>query len=214
MNDQNYMKTITTILAAVLLFAGLHSKALAQSDASTTTASANVVQSLEVGAESQNLDFGNMLAGTTKQVSASNGLVVLGTGGGITGGEQRGYISIETAGGTSLDLSLTVPSSLQDGSNNTLSLDFDTSRGGTTQSNLFTRISEVKPTGTDALDNYNDGFILFNYNGGTWSLDNPPIIMPASGTVYMALGGEVFADENQPAGNYSGDVTLTATITD
>ena len=68
MNDQNYMKTITTTLAAVLLFAGLHSKALAQSDASTTTASANVVQSLEVGAESQNLDFGNMLAGTAKTI--------------------------------------------------------------------------------------------------------------------------------------------------
>ena len=203
------MKKVFTILAAVLLIAGLHSKALAQSDASTTTASANVVQSLEVGAESQNLDFGNMLAGTAKTIDDADGAITLVNGEGVTGGEQRGYISIETADGSSVDLSLIVPSNLQDGSN-TLTADFEVGLGPS----LTGRVTDTKPTGTQTVDIYSGGAGSdFSLTDGVWSLDSP-IIMPASGTLYLVLGGEVSADENQPVGNYLGDVTLTATITD
>ena len=208
------MKKVFTILAAVLLFAGLHSKALAQSDASTTTASANVVQSLEVGAESQNLDFGYMLANTQKHVDFFKGVTTLLNDTGIRGGEQRGYISIETAAGSSVDLSLAVPSTLKDESDNSLNIDFDRSIGTTVQSELNGRVSETAPTGSTFEEVYayeNGDGNQFSFNSGTWSLNNS-ITMPASGTMYLVLGGEVSTNENQPVGNYSGDVTLTATI--
>ena len=210
MNKTDSMKRISTVLAAVLLIAGLHSKVLAQSNA-TTTASANVVQNLEVGEESQNLDFGDMLAGTLKQISAFDGAVSLLNDARVNGGEQRGFIRVETAAGSTVNVSLAVPSNLQDSNDNTLPVDFDTNYGGTNQGTLNFRITEVKPTGSTEVNNIPGYGFSHTYSSGVWSLDSG-FAMPASGTFYFTLGGEVSAGENQPLGEYSGDITLTVTL--
>ena len=206
----NDMGKINIMLTAVFLLAGLHTKTMAQSNA-TTTASANVVQNLEVGGESQSLDFGDIIAGTKKRVGHGNTVDTF--DGGIVGGEQRGYISIETAGGNSVDLSLAVPSTLEDENSNTVSVTFEVNDGnGNPAGYLEGRITETDPAGGElgprlqnmAVDSFEKG-------SGTWSLKNS-FQMPAGGIVYLLLGGEVSTDTNQTVGSYSGDVTITATI--
>mgnify|MGYP002760340563 CR=1 FL=1 len=215
MNKTDEMKRIFTILAAVLLIAGLHSKALAQSDASTTTASANVVQNITVGAESQNIDLGDIVAGTGKFISVHDMEVHLKDDEGITGGEQRGYFSIETAAGTVIDISIAVPSALEDGSN-TLAVNFDSGVNGSSNLYMNGKVTNQAPTGTVAIANYSSGtgnHFTYNSDTSTWDLNNDQLItMDTDGKVYFALGGQVTANENQPAGNYSGSITLTATI--
>ena len=209
------MKKIPTLLLTAALLAGLNSAALAQSDASTTTASANVVQNITVGAESQNIDLGDIVAGTGKFISVHDGVVYLKDDEGITGGEQRGYFSIETAAGTVIDISIAVPSALEDGSN-TLAVNFDSGVNGSSNLYMNGKVTNQAPTGTVAIANYSSGtgnHFTYNSDTSTWDLNNDQLItMDTDGKVYFALGGQVTADENQPAGSYNGSITLTATI--
>ena len=209
------MKKIPTLLLTAALLAGLNSAALAQSDASTTTASANVVQNITVGAESQNIDLGDIVAGTGKFISVHDGVVYLKDDEGITGGEQRGYFSIETAAGTVIDISIAVPSTLEDGSN-TLAVNFDSGVNGSSNLYMNGKVTNQAPTGTVAIANYSSGtgnHFTYNSDTSTWDLNNDQLItMDTDGKVYFALGGQVTANENQPAGSYNGSITLTATI--
>ncbi|MDR9408297.1 MAG: hypothetical protein RI573_05580 [Balneolaceae bacterium] len=213
------MKKLKTLLFTATLLVGFSSVSMAQStDNATITANANVVQDMVVGNEFEDLEFNNILVNSAKFIDATDGSVdasATGTGAaadGITGGETRGYFSIEIADGTNVDLTLEVPSDLEDGNSNTLTIDFsDTGDGGTDLNGLLT---ETEPTGTASVTAITGGAgSNFTLASGEWDLDSA-FEMPSGGKVYLALGGEVSASSTQTLGSYTGDITLTATVAD
>ena len=212
------MKKLTTLLFAVTLLVGFSSVTMAQSsDEATISANANVVDDIVVGNEVQDLEFNNILVNSAKFIDAEDGTVdasatgTAGTDDGITGGETRGYFSIEIAEGVEVNVELTVPSNLKDDSNNTLEIDFDESGIDDETGNLNGLLTEDEPTGTESVSAITGGEgDDFTYDNGEWTLDN--VEMPKSGKVYLALGGEVSATIDQQSGSYEGDITLTATV--
>ena len=219
------MKKLTTLLLAGSLLVGFSSVTMAQTtDNATISANATVVPDMAVGNESEDLNFGNILVNSAKFIDESDGSVdatAEGTSGevdGITGGESRGYISIEIAGGVMVDLTLAVPSNLEDGSN-TLQIGFGESGIDDESGNLNGRITQTKPSGTSnvisgGLASTMGVSVIFKTNdGNVWELEDP-FPMPPSGKVYLALGGEVSATSDQALGSYAGDITLTATVAD
>jgi len=217
------MKKLTTLLFAVTLLVGFSSVTMAQSsDNATISANANVVQDMVVGNESENLEFNNILVNSAKFIDATDGSVdasATGTGAaadGITGGETRGYFSIEIISGTNVDVTLTVPSNLEDGSSNTLQIGFDETGIGDETGNLNGLLTETEPTGTASVTAITGGAgsnFTFASGDGEWDLDSA-FTMPSNGKVYLALGGEVSATSDQELGSYAGDITLTATVAD
>lgn len=213
------MKKLTTLLFAVTLLVGFSSVTMAQStDNATISANANVVQDMVVGNEFEDLEFNNILVNSAKFIDATDGSVdaTTGTADGITGGETRGYFSIEILDGTNVDLTLDVPSNLEDGSSNTLQIAFGETGIGDETDNLNGLLTETEPTGTasvTAIDNGAGSDFSREPGTGVWDLDSA-FEMPNSGIVYLALGGEVQASSNQELGSYTGDITLTATVAD
>ena len=213
------MKKLTTLLFAVTLLVGFSSVTMAQSSANATiSANANVVQDMVVGTDFEDLEFNNILVNSGKFIDATDGSVdaTTGTAVGITGGETRGYFSIEIISGTNVDVTLTVPSNLEDDSSNTLQIGFDESGIGDETGNLNGLLTETEPTGTASVTAITGGAgsnFTFASGDGEWDLDSA-ITMPNSGKVYLALGGEVQASSNQELGSYTGDIILTATVAD
>lgn len=213
------MKKLTTLLFAVTLLVGFSSVTMAQStDNATITANANVVQDMVVGNENENLEFNNILLNSAKFIDATDGSVDA-TGGfedGVTGGETRGYFSIEIVEGTNVDLNMDVPSNLVDDDSNTLLIVFGTTGLGDESGNLNGLLTETEPTGTTPVSAIVGGAgtdFSFDTGLGEYDLDSA-FSMPSGGKVYLVLGGEVEALSNQPLGEYTGDITLTATVAD
>lgn len=211
------MKKLTTLLFAVTLLVGFSSVAMAQSsDNATISANANVVQDMVVGNEFEDLEFNNILVNSAKFIDATDGSVdaTTGTADGITGGETRGYFSIEIISGTNVDLTLDVPSNLEDDNSNTLQIGFGETGIGDETGNLNGLLTETEPTGTESVSAISGGAgSNFSLASGEWDLDSE-FAMPSGGLVYLALGGEVQASSNQELGSYTGDITLTATVAD
>lgn len=220
------MKKLTTLLFAVALLMGFSSVAMAQSsDDASINANATVVQGMQVGEESQDLDFNNILRNSAKFIGALNGIAdasaagTKGTVDGITGGESRGYFSIEIAPGASVDISLNVPTNIIDAAQGfpfpALPIDFsDTGDGG---DNFNGFLTEQQPgTGPGGVTPISTGVtagsnFTFDPGDSIWSLDNA-FEMPESGKVYLVMGGEVSAASDQELGEYTGFIELTATI--
>jgi len=212
------MKKLTTLLFAVALLVGFSSVSMAQStDNATINANAKVVGAMAVGTVKQDLEFNNILVNSSKFISAIDGSVdadeatTSGTVDGVTGSESRGYFSISIVGGTSVDLTLEVPSNLVDDGND-LAIGFGRTGFNDDSGELNGIITETEPTGTTSVTAITDG-------GGADFSDNDgdfvnTFTMPAGGTVYLALGGEVNALANQELGTYTGTITLTATVSD
>ena len=216
------MKKLTTLLFAVTLLVGFSSVTMAQTseDDATITANANVVEDMVVGNESENLEFNNILVNSAKFIDAKDGSVdasAEGTGAaadGITGGETRGYFSIEITSGTNVAVTLTVPSNLEDDSSNKLQIGFDESGIGNENDNLNGLLTENEPTDTESVTAITGGAgSNFTLTSDDWVLDSE-FAMPNSGKVYLALGGDVSATSDQELGSYAGDITLTATVAD
>ena len=212
------MKKLTTLLFAVTLLVGFSSVTMAQSsDNATISANANVVQDMVVGNDTNDIEFNNILIGSGKFINAADGTVdataasTSGTVNGVTGGEARGWFDISIVAGTSVDLSLAVPSTLVKGED---TLDFSVGASGFDNEDLNGLLTETKPTGTTTVTAITGAAGTdFSFTDGTWTLDTA-FEMPAGGTVYLALGGETFAASDQELGSYSGDITLTATVAD
>ncbi|MFD2532938.1 hypothetical protein [Gracilimonas halophila] len=215
------MKKLKTLLFASSLLVGFSSVTMAQStDNATISANANVVQDMVVGNEFEDLEFNNILVNSAKFIDATDGSVdasATGTGAaadGITDGETRGYFSIEIISGTNVDVTLDVPSNLEDGSSNTLQIGFGETGIGDETDNLNGLLTETEPTGTASVTAITGGAgSNFTLTTGEWDLDSA-FEMPSGGKVYLALGGEVSASSTQTLGSYTGDITLTATVAD
>lgn len=212
------MKKLTTILFAGTLLVGFSSVTMAQStDNATINANATVVQDMVVGNDTNNIEFNNILKGSGKFITAADGSVdaaaatTSGSVDGVTGGEERGWFDISIVAGTNVALNLDVPSNLLNGAE---TLSFSVGTSGFDNTDLNGMLTATKPTGTTAVTAITGGAGTgFTFGNGTWSLDSA-FTMPAGGTVYLALGGETFASTTQALGNYSGDLTLTATVAD
>ena len=213
------MKKLTTLLFAVTLLVGFSSVTMAQSTATETiSAKANVVQDMVVGNDTNDIEFNNILRNSGKSINAVDGTVdataasTSGTVNGVTGGEARGWFDISIVAGTSVDLSLAVPPTLAKvGGGDFLNFSVGTSSANIDLNGLIT---ETKPTGnTEVTAITNGAGSDFSFDTGDWTLGTA-FEMPEGGTVYLALGGEVFATHNQALGSYAGDITLTATVAD
>ena len=214
------MKKVTILLFAVTLLVGFSSMANGQSsDEHTISATANVVGAMAVGNEDNNLIFNNVLVDSRKTINAIDESVKAdgGTATGVTGGEERGYFSIEIVGGTDVDYSLILPSELDEtgAGNATLPITFDTEDIGGNSSIFNGFLTATDPAVTTDLT----GDVLADATGSDWngvsgtiSLDG--ILMPESGKVYLVLGGTVDAGSSQTLGNYEADIELTATVAD
>lgn len=214
------MKKLTTLLFASTLLAGFSSVAMGQStDNETISANANVVQGMVVGDEKQDLEFNVIVVNTYKEIDAATGTadakaattngVIAGRGDGITGGESRGYISIEIVEGTNVDLSMDPPDYLTNSNDTQLIIGF-----GLSLNEMRALLTTTKPTGTTTVSAIEGGATTDFTRGGTsWDLSDA-FEMPAGDKVYLVLGGYVTATSDQEVGNYKGDFTLTATIAD
>lgn len=213
------MKKVITLLFAVTLLVGFSSVTMAQStDNTTINANANVVQAMVVGNEKANLEFNNVLVDSWKTVNAITNTAIA-TGGsvnGVTGGESRGFFSIEIVQGTPIDYSLAVPTNLVGPSEATLPIDFNTANLGGDATTFNGFLTTTDPSGTNDLS----GAILTGGAGSDFSSPaNSPITlddlaMPEGGKVYLVVGGTVKAGESQALGSYAGTLTLTATVND
>lgn len=214
------MKKISTLLFTVTMLVGFSSLVKGQStDNETISANANVIQSMAVGGEKQDLEFNNVLIGSGKFIDAVDGSADAATANseiigaavnGITGEESRGYFSIEIAEGITVDLSLDEPDELKDDEDNGLFVHF--SINGDELNGL---LSTTKPEGTTSVTAITNGessnFAVFGGGPNQWNMRDP-FTMPAGGKVYLSLGGTVVALNNQALSTYTGTLTLTATV--
>lgn len=215
------MKKVITLLFAVTLLVGFSSVANGQSsDDATISANANVVQDMVVGNDTNDIEFNNILRNSGKFINAADGTVdaaaatTSGTVDGVTGGEERGWFDISIVAGTNVNLTLAVPSTLNNGDNGDNTIQFSVGTSGFDNSDLNGLITETKPTGTTAVTAITNGEgTNFTFSSGDWTLDTA-FEMPAGGTVYLALGGETVAASDQALGSYTGTLTLTATVAD
>ena len=188
---------------------------MAQSQGATITANASVISDIAVGADKQNIEFGKIIVGTSKYISAFYQSVTLQFGEGTTGGEQIGWFDISVTTGVNVDLALSVPTGLSDGTHS-MAINFYSDPFALTGS-LNGFVTADDPNSVTTANAVTGGESTeFTPNDELspteWSLDNP-FEMP-SGTVYMVLGGEINSGASQPAGSYTGNITLMATITD
>lgn len=215
------IKTVSIFLLAVTVLVSFSSVALGQSnDDATIQATATVIAAMAVGEETQDLEFNNILVNSAKFISATDGSVDAsaastgGSGDGITGGEQRGYVSIESTAGTNIRVLLTLPTQLlHSDESNTLSIQFSTTG---TNFNLNGLVSANKPSGEEtltALAGSASGNWTFQEPNGTWNTtQSPSFVMPEGGKAYMVLGAKVVAGGFQTLGTYTGDIVVTASI--
>ena len=150
-----------SLLFIAVLFSVSSFAAMAQSSA-TSTASANVVQILKVGETSGPIKLGYILPGERKYLTPGNNVThydgslnVVNSG--ITGSEERGYISITAASGTKLNLSIQV-SSLTDDNQNTLNFQLKAINNKQLQSSIINgALTEDDPAVNDALTFFGSG---------------------------------------------------------
>ena len=214
------MKKLTTLLFAVALLVGFSSVSMAQStNNATINATATVVGAMAVGNESNDLVFNNVLVDSWKTVNAftNGGIATGGTVTGVTGGEERGFFSIEIVEGTDVDYSLAVPSTLGGPDTATLPIEFNTLNlpvGNSGHLNGFLTATNPADTAdlSGAVHTGGGGSAFTHASASPITLGG--IAMPEGGKVYLVLGGTVKAAANQATGEYTGDITLTATVSD
>ena len=218
------MKKLTTLLFASTLLVSFSSVAMAQSsDNETISANATVVQGMVVGGEQGDLDFKNVLVDSWKTIDAldNTARATGGTVNGVTGGESRGFFSIEIVEGTPVDYSLAVPENLvgpgEAGSEATLPIEFNTDNLPFGESTMFNgALTTTDPAVTDDL---NLSLLMGGSNNDFSDPTTSPITlndlaMPNGGKVFLVFGGTVKAADGQALGSYTGDLTLTATVAD
>ena len=215
------MKKMPTLLFAVTMLAGFSSVAMAQStDNETISANANVVSSVVVGEEFNNLELGSLFTNSTKFLDAATGSVDItkGTRDALNGGEERGYFSIQIIQGTSLDLTLDTPRPLSGSGSETLPVTFFKNGMGSKTDFPNAVITDSKPSpsvdlSSDIVSGGADSdFSLITDDPDKVTWENNGFNMPAN-DVYLVIGGQVAAGENQAIDTYTGTITLTATVT-
>ena len=212
------MKRISTILTALLLLAVFSTAVRAQtSDQATVTATANVEANLTVE-NVIDLDFGNILAGSTKFLDSRNQSFNP-SADGVSGGESFGVAKIDYVPGESINVEVSFPSQLvADGvsGDNTMSVDFsiDGASGGGSGANIRLIDDSTVPDGSDnqALTSVLNGGDNNNWGSSNNTYSVTSIQVPSGGTIYAVLGGDVNAGSDQAIGQYTGSISITVTL--
>ncbi|MFD2532935.1 hypothetical protein [Gracilimonas halophila] len=211
------MNKLKTLLFASTLLVGFNSVAMAQSDDATITANANVIDNITVTSTS-NLDFGDILVGTSKTMDAANQSVS--TTNGVTGNETFGAVDIETAN-ANIKIEIEFPDDLtgQSDANNTLPFIFSGGYAGGQGAEAILVDGDENYTGAvDAgLTQLQDGGSFdwgykISPDYDKHAIDDFP--MPASGSLTVIIGGTVTAASDQSVEQYQGDFTVTSTVAD
>lgn len=214
------MKYSITLLFGLILLLGNWNSLYAQVEGGTIEINADVIADLDITAD-QDLSFGTIIQNSKKYVNpvdnsadASGGSVS-----GVTGTEDRGFFTVDGSAGTNVDLEVTYKNSIYNGPPGTDNLDnltLDLTPNGVLQ---FI-VTADNPSGTSNVNAVTNGngtageFTCTQPDGltETCSSNNSVELPDGGGIVYVVVGGEVTARENQTVDNYSGDITLTATI--
>jgi len=213
------MKQVTaTLLFIITLISAFNTVAVAQSDA-TTTASANVVNSLTTTTVT-NISFGNLLKGTDKFLKAEDQSVE--TINGVISGESFGVVNIASNSGVELTITINRPDDLKPESP---IAGFDNPkipyRWHPQESNLNNVISGIIVNGDENYQGSvrdNPLTALPDFDIGTWDMIGKTrryqkMTMPDSGMLSVVIGGVVNAGTSLPFARYTGTLTLEVTIT-
>ena len=223
MNKTDTMKRISTILTALLLIVVFSTAVTAQSsDQATVTATANVAADLTV--ESLfNLDFKNILLGTTKMLDASNqsvNSIITGTEttGGVTGNEVFGVVQIDYVPQETINIEIDFPNYLSGVSNssNTLTASFVKDgfsgvQGSTSSANAILVDGSSDPGNSQPLSGGSTSDWVYG-TGIIYSITDFEV--PQSGTIYVVIGGEVKSLESTLIQQYQADIAVEVTIPD
>lgn len=169
------LASLQSTFVAAALVATVMAPASARAQTATIQATATVLQPLTVNA-GNNLDVGNVFPGTSVGV-----LPTAGTAGTF---DMNGVANAE------VQVSFTLPATLDDGVGNSLTISFAATDGLWNTTNSATGATTFDPAAgfTDRLD-------------GT------------SGDLFVFLGATVTAPGAAPAGAYSGDIVISAAYT-
>lgn len=209
-------KILKTLLFNCLLIVGCSSLAMAQSNA-TTTASANVLATLNVEGI-QSLDFGAVLQGKDKFMGAGGGQLTVSYWDGIVGGATFGVVEIEYIENELLDIKIEWPTELSTPDNQTLNISFVPNTGVgpvganavLTASNFSTGASIGNNTGSPLTGGDTADWVKTNTAGTIEEYEVSDISVPTGGTLYLLIGGYIQTGTGTAIGEYTGDLTITA----
>ncbi len=167
----------------ILFMIGLTVSVVAQNTANAiASGKAEIVQSMAV-TKQVDLDFGLVAQGANKTIGLTNNV----TGLPQQGTQTTGRFLVSAAKGTNVDLTFTTPTNLVNGSNNLL------------------------------IEDYTYGWHIANsfagttFINGTTDITFPDNIVESVNGIYVFIGGTVKPTANQAIGNYTANITLTAT---
>jgi len=190
------MKNLKIGFISIVTIISLNSVSFAQqSDNATASASADVLTAVDVN-KNTDLVFGNVSPGNTKTISVGSS-VINGIAGGDT--ETAAQFTVSKGSNSEVILSFDLPSNLTSGSNN-LSIDFN--------DDSDTKLSRLTTTEGSDGENQED----FSPGSDFVTLTSADYMSYFSAAkFYVWLGGTVNPSNDQPQGEYTGEITLTAT---
>ena len=181
------MKKTIKILTAAILAIGFGSLANAQS--ATITANATVISEIVVETRT-NLNFGTVVVGQTKSVSARESILV--SSGPTLGTSNRGYFVVRAQQGSNVNLSFLLPSNLSSPIGELLPISFNYGDS---------EVAYLEDSDYEEIDFYPTSALQINsFNSSD----------PDGREIKVFIGGQVNAT-GVPAGSYIGNITLSAT---
>src|SRR6056297_112540 len=190
------MKKLKIIFISLITLFALNGVSLAQqSDNASASASADVLTAVDVN-KNTDLVFGNVSPGNVKTISVESS-VIDGIAGGDT--ESAAQFTVSKGANSEVILSFDLPMNLTSGSNN-LAIDFSDASD--------TKLTRLTTSEASDGDNSQDFTPASDFVTLT-SADHSSYFSATE--FYVWLGGTVKPTNDQPQGEYVGEITLTAT---
>lgn len=191
---------LKSLFIVALVFAGFTTEVFGQttqnSDASIT-ASATVYDNIVV-AKGVDLNFGQLVKGEVKIVDITGSL--LGGNDAMTSRVVAGTFTVSAGTGSDVQLALNLPNKLTSESNDELPIYFVDGDEG----DIYLVGYKIDSESGNAT-----GATRFNPAESVQVKNNDAVSFPSSG-IKVFVGGKVVPANNQPAGEYTGIITLTA----
>lgn len=179
------MKNTIKFFAVLAVMLGFAVGAMAQSntDNDKISGKASIIQAMAV-TQQVDLDFGIVSQGSAKSIGLTNNV----TGLPNQGTQTTGRFLVSAAAATNVDLTFTTPSDLVSGGNN---LPIGTYLYGWDVVSTFAGVT--------------------TFTGGTTDIAFPTNVVETVNGVYVFIGATVTPGASQVVGDYTADITLTAT---
>lgn len=212
------MKQFTTALTVIII--AISSSVYGQADFTKEgvfTTKGKVISDISV-TKKQDLDLGIAIPGQNNSIVWKDGAAEYGgTGSPVKGPVTRGVFQIDVTSGVNVGIEIEFPNDLLKGGveNATDKIRFQqafSTSSGRISSSLVDTWSEG--------ENYSDFNFFDKLNGGDGDLDfisdgnsyTTTVTSPTDGVFYLVMAAAVYVGDSQAIGNYSNNITLTATI--